>query len=251
MQRNRSYAFPWQAVRTSCPVKGEPGVDIWDEAASKYPECPWFDIENPTRRVGDTKGSQNNAPVSISSPTRPLVLYGRVWGTLHDKPFKTVKKATQKRAERVTNVCFSYLLEYTTDEISGLNLPPKNNVEQYHQFIIFKRRLFHCTLNGVVREQKTILKWICRGCVRTGDMFVSLEPGPKNVVLRKDSEDGDLFTVVAWGSSVFRAHDNEHLLWDGNDTVYHLVGENGDDWETCTLEQLRYPLGCRKKFEIR
>src|SRR4051812_18075422 len=75
--------------------------------------------------------------------------------------------------------------------------------EEYRAFTIWKSGLVRCVRPGRPEEFKSIVEWKCRGSVRSGANFVSLEPGPYNVLLRRcPGSAHPLFTVVAWAGEM-------------------------------------------------
>jgi hypothetical protein len=236
LQKDRSYAFNWPAVEVSCPVLGEVKPEICCDRGSEFLE--WFELENPIREVSASMPSENTASSSISGQsvsTRPLVLYGRAWGTLMCQLGK-VKFRHSGRFKVVS----TYLVDYTTDEDTRTESSSQEDIDKYREFVLGHNKRFKsvstnsvdCTTNknpriesssqedideyrefllydyglrryvlgGISKEYESRVIWECRGNVREGDIFVSLEPDPCNVVLRKCPRLGDLFEVVGWGN---------------------------------------------------
>jgi hypothetical protein len=76
------------------------------------------------------------------------------------------------------------------------------SVDEYREFVVFKRGLIRWLLGGINRECEDRVRWNCRGHAREGDIFVALEPESWNVLLRKCRRPGDVFEIVAWGDEM-------------------------------------------------
>ncbi|CAG5180833.1 uncharacterized protein ALTATR162_LOCUS9459 [Alternaria atra] len=76
----------------------------------------------------------------------------------------------------------------------------QEDIDEYREFLLYDYGLRRYVLGGISKEYESRVVWECRGNAREGDIFVSLEPDPCNVVLRKCPGLGDLFEVVGWGN---------------------------------------------------
>jgi hypothetical protein len=226
LQSNRTYAFDWPAVQWSSRVVGELLPDIitrqddhnsFQVNGKVVPESlsrqidseiiEWFDIENPIKEVSALMLSGNtNIPSTSDQPVagrrRPLVLYGKVWGTLSSlsetAKFERLASALNSMEENYDYKDVpAYAAEDSMDQDKQWETHSGENVEEPREFIIFKRGLVRRRFFG---RHKLVFEnnahWKCRGFGRQGDVFVSLEPGPRNVLLRRCPVPDELFEIV-------------------------------------------------------
>ena len=195
LQRNTSYALNWPMINWSFEegVEMQPGDmssrDDFTNLPRKSNHDDWFNVENPIRDAVDLHSSFNADPSSggaRSIETRHLVLYGHVWGTL--------------------SVMSPQPLFFDSDYLPAYLAEDKDNdqeliaTEVKHEHVItihIYKRLRSLLPDMLHREEEDLMKWQCRGNVREGDLFVSLEPGPRNVLLR--NAQGNVFDIVGWG----------------------------------------------------
>ncbi|CAN9255857.1 unnamed protein product [Alternaria alternata] len=250
---DRSYAFDWPKVHWPDPPKRFGFRKRYPESQDKDSENEfdkWFDIENPLREATASMSSKNttSSPMSGQSNSgRLLVLYGRAWGTLTRQPdiFTYSSRITQQyrteaysvdlgddespRAESSSRSESSSRWEcsYKLDSSSGIN------------FFVIKSGLADQVLFTHTNDGDVVW-WEFEGSARKGDMFVLLEPGPQNILLRKCSTSGDIFEVVAWGD---KAKIGSMEAQRESKTI--------DNWEWMRTMQSYDHLGPRQRFLIR
>ncbi|KAB2108550.1 hypothetical protein AG0111_0g2564 [Alternaria gaisen] len=207
-QRDRSYAFDWPAV-------------VWYSSMGHYlVSMPGdrdgellngFSLENPIREVNDSRPLENtnsSAKPSQSVSNRPLVLYGRVWGTVTGQldSVKIIGPRSENPDRFQKRSVSAFVLDHEVDKSSRTEPSLENHVDIYREFLIDKSSVMESIFPDVKEYNDQVIGlstidnvwWRCYGSVSEGDIFVSLEPGPQNVLLRKCSISGDLFEVVAW-----------------------------------------------------
>ncbi|KAH7393815.1 heterokaryon incompatibility protein-domain-containing protein [Phaeosphaeria sp. MPI-PUGE-AT-0046c] len=242
LQKDRSYAFKWPLVRmpTSCYEGSTTG-----KLGNRSDFIEWFDIENPIRTVSALKESKDIASSSIlgqSSSARPLVLYGKEWGTLTYRD-----PAWYRKVETL----HTFWAENITDHDLNPRKPSQEDVEKHRTIRIYKRGLVRCFSAGTLKECESTVTWKCRGRSREGDLFVSFEPGPYNVLLRNCPQSADLYEIVGWGSIMEPAGIVRSLFNPIKDkTAYYLchVERDRGGW---IIEEANDAPGPRKKFKIR
>lgn len=231
LQRNRTYAFDWPTMKWSSQFVQElvPEVIITgrggpSETAPEHPppqsknqSIDWFDIENPVEEIHTLTPSNNRETPSTSRkpvPARPLVLYGEAWGVLSLLP------ETKQVAVHVGRGLYTYTqapvyeakLEDRMGQGPHSETESKDDIEEQFVFLIVKQNF--------MAGSKRRVEWECSGCAREGDIFVSLEPGPRNVLLRRRPGLDELFEIVGWvsgadtGVKEGRAYDLV-LGWEG------------------------------------
>ncbi|KAH7083407.1 heterokaryon incompatibility protein-domain-containing protein [Paraphoma chrysanthemicola] len=255
LQKNRSYAFNWPTVEISCPILGERLVSTQKyENSSELSD--YFDIENPIREVGapmpldtTTSSSTSDQPSTI----RPLVLYGREWGTLAYLPGESHCKRGRRK-----HPIQAYLAEHAMDDDPGTESSSQEDVDEYCKFIIYKHGFVRRRGWGdLLQQYETRVYWRCCGSARKGDRFVSFQPGPWNVVLRKCPGLGDLYEIVGWGSEMepTKPPDSSLILPVKDKTAHYLadVGSNDGDWviNEWVINKAQDASGPRKRFKIR
>ncbi|KAH7068688.1 heterokaryon incompatibility protein-domain-containing protein [Paraphoma chrysanthemicola] len=244
LQRNRSYAFNWPAVELVCPLDGEHYPRTQNRGDSSE-LSEYFDRENPIREVGAPVTSDNTTSSSTSdrpSSIRPLVLYGREWGTLtylgDDWHWHLNKHVP------------AYLAEHAMNDDLRTTLPAQKDVEEYCIFRIFKDGFVRRHLGGILQESKRRVGWDCVGSVRNGDIFVSFQPGPYCYVLRKGPEPGDLYEIV--GSAGFMMSRSEEGFAPVEDETAHYFDYGRFDHDGIwRIREAQDAPGPRKRFKIR
>ena len=238
-QRDPTYAFNWPTLNWS--LYGKDDLRAEDLARSEKRSFAlyrgrnylpptieinndWFIPENPIREANDFKVLANDDSSSALSnfvTPRHLVLYGKVWGTLS--------------LMAPTRSVVTYLAVNIADvpiQIPALEAVSRRNAH----FLIFKRDLIRRRVtnspgDSSVIEFESLVRWKCFGKPNEGDIFVSLEPGPRKVLLRKTLV--NTFDVVGWAESENRS---ERLL------------EGKSDWDVSTYGP---PQEKRSQFNIR
>jgi hypothetical protein len=240
-QNDRSYAFDWPTIEWSDPTNNE---FVLPHSDGKGVFSKEFDLENPVRGVNDSKPSKNTDSSVISSQSvsnRPLVLYGRVWGTLTGQ-IDSVTLLDDSDIDRLQERSVSaFVIDHEADKKPGTESSLGRHADIYREFLIHKNSVMIRIFPNAKKDYSRVNAWWrCYGCVSKGDMFVSLEPGPHNVLLRKCSISGDMFEVVGWDFGAIRVGD------------LSPVYERYYDWYDGVLKQA-YPdkIGPRKRFEIR
>lgn len=227
LQRNRTYAFDWPTMEWSTSQvapESVPAVFTTDLHRRVLPKelltfervlerspgqsgnqsIDWFDVENPVEGIHTLTLSESRDMSSASSKPvagRPLVLYGKVWGVLALLPGKRKARSSEVNPQTGRDPCTQvpvYEAKDQMDQSAHSQVEPKGDGEENHKFMIVKRGL----IRSGSGEYESKVEWECRGCAREGDIFVSLEPGPRNVLLRRWPGLDELFEIVGWGSGM-------------------------------------------------
>lgn len=195
----------------------------------------WFETENPVRDSAIPAPRENRGSDPAPCPTitsRSLVLYGMVWGTL-----------------RRTNNNMRFLVEDSAEDHTG----KKDAGRDYRSPRLAKHGLLRS--EDGKKQAKAYLEWGYRGTVREGDLFVSLEPGCRNFVLRECDTAEAMFEVV--GSCVTGPDlGSQDLSWYNfrsvKDEGAHFLGhvKYFDNGGYKVIRENRPP-GPRKRFLIR
>ena len=261
-QKDRSYAFDWPEIEVCCPISGEMEPEIRIDEGSAFLEQ--FDIDNPIRKAGAPMPSEDmyyrnpgalrpsenlfsSSASSQSSIARPLLLYGKAWGKIVQ--FNTLTTYTCEQEAHV------YLAEHDTDPNLSMELSFQDDVDEYHEFFLYKLGLVRRVEEGILVEHERKATWRCHGTAREGDVLVSLEPDLWNFVLRKCSKSGDLFAVVAWGGEMFTnlVGSDMPVPVPVKDTSAYYLGEVEEEkrkWMSGRWRPNDAP-GPRQRFEIR
>jgi hypothetical protein len=261
-QKDRSYAFDWPEIEVFCPILGEMEPEIRIDEGSAFLEQ--FDIDNPIRKAGAPmpsedmyyrnpgalRPSENLFSSSASSQSiiaRPLLLHGKVWGKIVQ--FNTLTTYTCEQEAHV------YLAEHDTDPNLRMERSFQDDVDEYHEFFLYKLGLVRRVEEGILVEHERKATWRCHGTAREGDVLVSLEPDLWNFVLRKCSKSGDLFEVVAWGGEMFTnlVGSDVPVPVPVKDTSAYYLGEVEEEkrkWMSGRWRPNDAP-GPRQRFEIR
>jgi hypothetical protein len=239
-QKDRSYAFDWPKVEWSPPKHDDFMLRCHDLEGK-------FDITKPINIARDLRPSKNTDFPWISDQLvskRSLVLYGRVWGTLaaqvDDVSISVLENMVTTRKVSVP----AYSIDYDADKNAGTQPPFSEDLDFYREFVISKSsgvgRIF--TKFEADNVEKDVLSWRCHGRASVGDIFVSLEPGPQNVILRKCSRSCDMFEVVGWHVPIMTGlHSNDRVnVWRHFDFHEYVSGKQAGNM-----------LGPREQFEIR
>lgn len=213
LQRNRTYAFNWPTVNwyLEGSEKLKPRDLTWlgsdfvtvdmvtKDSFQGLENGPgdWFNALNPIRGAKDLDSPVTIDSLAAQSPTIPpryLVLSGRVWSystlmqpRIPNRGKESVPAYLAEDAEIVENV--------STQGAAALVKPGQNA-----RFAIFKGSLAQGGISSLPErfaEYRSLVRWVCWGAPREGDMFVSLDPGSQEVLLRKAQENA--FEVVGWG----------------------------------------------------
>jgi hypothetical protein len=259
LQKEKSYAFNWPIVETSCQLDGRKHVVHLKPNGGSSEFLEWFHEENHIRQVG-TMLMKSLAPFSTwgsLSSSRPLVLYGRAWGILTHIPdlhvwFKGYPYSNSREEPLPPNIT-AYSAEDEPDEDGRTESPPQEHLDGYRESVIFKRGLVRGTLNRIDQEHETIVQWTCYGSVRAGDMFVSLEPGPCDFVLRKCAASSEKFTVVAWSREIRPTSSIRNgIFWvpTKDDAAYYLAAVETHEEGWWFFPQANDPPGPRELFHI-
>jgi hypothetical protein len=261
-QKDRSYAFDWPEIEVCCPISGEMEPEIRIDEGSAFLEQ--FDIDNPIRKAGAPMPSEDmyyrnpgalrpsenlfsSSASSQSSIARPLLLYGKAWGKIVQ--FNTLTTYTCEQEAHV------YLAEHDTDPNLRMERSFQDDVDEYHEFFLYKLGLVRRVEEGILVEHERKATWRCHGTAREGDVLVSLEPDLWNFVLRKCSKSGDLFEVVAWGGEMFTnlVGSDVPVPVPVKDTSAYYLGEVEEEkrkWMSGRWRPNDAP-GPRQRFEIR
>lgn len=261
-QKDRSYAFDWPEIEVCCPISGEMEPEIRIDEGSAFLEQ--FDIDNPIRKAGAPMPSEDmyyrnsgalrpsenlssSSASSQSSIARPLLLYGKAWGKIVQ--FNTLTTYTCEQEAHV------YLAEHYTDPNLRMEPSFQDDVDEYHEFFLYKLGLVRRVEEGILVEHEMKATWRCYGTAREGDVLVSLEPDLWNFVLRKCSKSGDLFEVVAWGDKMFTnlGGSDMPVPVPVKDTSAYYLGEVEEEkrkWMSGRWRPNDAP-GPRQRFEIR
>lgn len=261
-QKDRSYAFGWPEIEVCCPISGEMEPEIRIDEGSAFLEQ--FDIDNPIRKAGAPMPSEDmnyrnpgalrpsenlfsSSASSQSSIARPLLLYGKAWGKIVQ--FNTLTTYTCEQEAHV------YLAEHDTDPNLRMERSLQDDVDEYHEFFLYKLGLVRRVEEGILVEHERKATWRCHGTAREGDVLVSLEPDLWNFVLRKCSKSGDLFEVVAWGGEMFTnlVGSDMPVPVPVKDTSAYYLGEVEEEkrkWMSGRWRPNDAP-GPRQRFEIR
>ncbi|KAK8037837.1 heterokaryon incompatibility protein-domain-containing protein [Apiospora marii] len=234
LQDNKAHALDWPHIQWPSYYSYK-----FEAALSQSGSGPvyWFETENPIRDAVVSAPLDSIGSDLVSCPPmtpRPLILYGTVWGAL-----------------RRTNNDVRFLVEVTPEDH-----PEKKgagNDGSWDSPRLVKHGLLR-SKDGK-KQAKGYLEWDYRGDAKEGDLFVSLEPGCRNFILRKCATAEAMFEVV--GSCLERAGlGSQDLSWYNFRSVkdegayflghvkyfdnggYKAIGENG-------------PPGPRERFLIR
>ncbi|KAK7906579.1 hypothetical protein PG985_016316 [Apiospora marii] len=234
LQDDKAHALDWPHIQWP-PYY----VYKFEAALSQNDSGPveWFEAENPIRDAVvsaplDSIGSAL-APCPPITP-RPLVLYGTVWGALGR-----------------TNNDGRFLVENTSED------HPEKKDDGIYGSRVWPTLVKHGLLRSKdgKKQAKGYFEWDYRGEAKEGDLFVSLEPGCRNFILRECDMAESIFEVVGCcleraglGSQVLSWYDFRSVKDEGacflghvkyfDNGGYKAIGENG-------------PPGPRKRFLIR
>ncbi|KAI1804749.1 HET-domain-containing protein [Daldinia bambusicola] len=179
-----------ESIKLGKPVADQEG---WDEDT-------WFETLNPiidpdlsaAERADGSNPSE--LPKSKRARTRPLILCGKVCGVL-TRPRPTEISIHEGETE--------YVLEDFPEE-GAINAThaeedpgPIVEFDDSQKIVVRKHGLVERFLEGRQCAAPSDVYWSCDGG-REGDIFVVLEPGSHEVVIRRDPEDDELFDVVGW-----------------------------------------------------
>ncbi|KAI8961906.1 heterokaryon incompatibility protein-domain-containing protein [Daldinia sp. FL1419] len=178
---HRSFQTPQpnSHVITGNIVLGKPVASL-----KRWNEDNWFEDLNPI--ADPSPDALQNKNIS----KKHLILCGRVWGVL-TKPKSSTVYEYEGRVE--------YRLEdFVDDEAIQQHIGPVRGNDKSQDIILRKHGLLKSRTSQ--KCQWGDVHWRCKGG-KEGDFFVSLEPGPHNVILRRDPQDNELFEISGWGES--------------------------------------------------
>lgn len=243
LQQDRSYAFKWPMVEVSCPLHGEhiPAATT-SEKSSEF--ANWFDFENPIRKFGSRTPSES--PTSTVSP-RPLVLYGREWGTLSYRS----KELCNTDTGECLRTLRTYSAEDEVDHGGRVYSPILQGNDQYRESIIYKRGFVRHAFERRLKEYETEVKWHCCGSISRGDIFVSFQPGSYNVVLRECLQVDDLYEFVGWGGEMEMDVVFDAYYMPVKDEVAYYLADAEPELDWWKISEAEEAPGPRKRFRIR
>lgn len=247
LQRNRTYAFDWPTLKWSSQVVQELRPE--SIASQEENEMEWFDIENPIKEDGSLTPSDISSTLDQSIAGRPLILYGNVWGVLSSLS----DKQNHGRVEVPI-----YGAKDPTDQDPESKIDSSEDIEENHEFIIVKHGLTWWEDQHSPDEQshatESMIKWKCCGCGKEGDIFVSFEPGPTNILLRRCPGLDELFEIVGWGGEGQYIASKKSPSWipvelEHSKTNYLAWNRVGDMGYFTDIAE--YGPGKKRRFQIR
>ena len=240
-QEDRSYAFDWPKVVWSPPKHDQLKLRRYDLDGE-------FDFNKSLARVPLLGSSYNTDSPWISSQSvskGSLVLYGRVWGTLTATLDDVAISVLNRDGVTTRKVSVpAYSIDHDAYKSPRTEPPLRRDLDVYRELVISKSsglgRIFPKIIAWEFEED--VLLWRCYGRASKGDIFVSLEPDPQNVILRRCLGSRGVFEVVGWHVPINAGpfNNNGALRWQHLDFPGHLLGEVAGDI-----------LGPRERFEIR
>ncbi|KAK6821186.1 heterokaryon incompatibility protein-domain-containing protein [Apiospora arundinis] len=189
-ERTQSHTLPSKSYSSTPKVVS---LDLELFYQDSGPPVEWFDLENPIRDAGTSTPLESTNTILLPNqtiPFRPLVLQGRVWGTLTWSPRNNILSVYR-------------VIHETDDEEAKVEHSPGHLSKVYGIFVTTRTKIVSFP-DGTEREE---LEGGTFYGGRGGDVLVRLQPGAMDFILRKCPGIDDLFEIVGYSDS--RVHQIE------------------------------------------